>query len=108
LFADADLFVFPTRADCLPLAVMEALAAGLPVITTGVAALPEAVVNGENGLIISAGDANAFSEAIQCLLTDESLRYKMSVAARAIAHERFDARKNYRRLVQTVEGITAP
>ncbi len=105
LFAEADLFVFPTCADCLPLAVMEALAAGLPVITTGVAALPEAVTDGENGVVVPVGDVDALSQAIESVLTDDSRRSAMSVAARAVAYERFDARKNYRRLVQTVEGI---
>lgn len=108
LFANADLFVFPTRADCLPLAVMEALAAGLPVITTGVAALPEAVLDGENGLVVPAGDGDALLEAIRGLLDDEPRRLAMGVAARAVAYERFDARKNYRRLVETVEGIAVP
>ena len=105
LFARADMFVFPTRADCLPLAVMEALAAGLPVITTGVAALPEAVIDGENGIIVPVSDEKSLSEAIGDLLSDESRRKSMGIAARAGAWERFDARKNYRRLVQTVEGI---
>jgi glycosyltransferase involved in cell wall biosynthesis len=45
LFAQASLFVFPTRADCLPLAVLEAAAAGLPVISTAVGAIPEAVLD---------------------------------------------------------------
>ncbi len=56
LFAEADLFVFPTRGDCLPLAVMEALASGLPVVTTTVGALPEAVTHGETGWIVPPDD----------------------------------------------------
>ena len=107
LFARADLFVFPTRADCLPLAVMEALAAGVPVITTAVAALPEAVVNGANGAIVPVGDADALGAAITDLCADAPRRVRMGHAARDFARERFDARTNYRRLVETVWEVAA-
>jgi len=103
LYADADLFVFPTRADCLPLAVMEALAAGLPVVTTRVAALPEAVTHGETGLLISPDDAAGMAEAIAVLAEDPGLRARLGAAARAAALSDFDAATNYRKLVSTVK-----
>ena len=102
LFAQADAFVFPTRGDCLPLAVLEALAAGLPVITTAVAALPEAVVDGVSGRIVPADDPAALAAAICELEGDASLRRTMGRAARAAARERFDASVNYGRLLETV------
>ncbi|MGC4042953.1 MAG: glycosyltransferase family 4 protein [Armatimonas sp.] len=77
LFARADIFVFPTRADCLPLAVLEAAAAGLPVITTGVGALPEAVIDGQTGRIVPVGDAVALANALRELLSDSELRHFM-------------------------------
>ncbi|MCC2668554.1 MAG: glycosyl transferase group 1 [Armatimonadetes bacterium] len=103
LFAEADLFVFPTRADCLPLAVMEALAAGLPVITTRVGALAEAVVHGETGLVISPDDAPAMAEAIRTLAEDPVRRAQFGAAAREAALERFDARTNYGRLLEILK-----
>ena len=102
LFSEADLFVFPTRGDCLPLAVMEALAAGLPVITTEVGALPEAVKHGETGWIVPVDDAAELAEAITLLAADPSLRRELSRAAREAAVARFDASRNYAALVQTV------
>ena len=102
LFAQADLFVFPTRADCLPLAVMEALAAGLPVITTRVGALAEAVVHGETGWVISPDDAPAMAEAIRALAEDPAQRARFGAAAREAALERFDAGINYGRLVEVL------
>ena len=105
LFARADMFVFPTQADCLALAVMEALAAGLPVITTEVAAIPEAVTDNVNGLIVPVGDAKALTNAILHLCTEENQRERMSQAAHILARERFDSRTNYRRLVETVQGV---
>ncbi|HEX5324163.1 MAG TPA: glycosyltransferase family 4 protein, partial [Capsulimonadaceae bacterium] len=105
LYAQADLFVFPTRGDCLPLAVMEALAAGLPVITTEVGALAEAAPHGETGLVVPVDDANALEEAISTLAEDGSLREKMARAARAQACERFDSAKNYKKIVARLQEI---
>ena len=103
LFAQADLFAFPTRGDCLPLAVMEALAAGLPVITTGVGALAEAVTHGETGLVVPPGDPQALASAIRALASDAALRLRLGEHAREAALDRFSAATNYRRLVDTVK-----
>lgn len=105
LYADADLFVFPTRGDCLPLAVMEALTSGLPVVTTTVGALPEAVTHGETGWIVPPNDAPALAAALQTLAQDAALRQQLSAQAAAVGLERFDADTNYGRLIRTVQGI---
>ena len=105
LFAQADLFVFPTRGDCLPLAVMEALASGLPVVTTTVGALPEAVTHGETGWIVPPDDAAALAGALTALAGDAPLRARLACQARAVGRERFDAAKNYGRLVETVRSV---
>lgn len=105
LFAQADLFVFPTRGDCLPLAVMEALAAGLPVVTTTVGALPEAVTHGETGWIVPPDDASALGEALTALTEDMGLRARLARQARLVARERFDAAVNYQRLIETVQNV---
>lgn len=105
LFAQADLFVFPTRGDCLPLAVMEALAAGLPVVTTTIGALPEAVTHGETGWIVPPDDPDALADALAALAADGALRARLAHQARAVGRERFDAEKNYGRLVETVRAV---
>ena len=105
LFAQADLFVFPTRGDCLPLAVMEALAAALPVVTTTVGALPEAVAHGETGWIVPPDDPDALADALTALASDADLRGRLAARARAVGRERFDAAKNYGRLVETVQAV---
>lgn len=105
LFAEADLFVFPTRGDCLPLAVMEALAASLPVITSAVGALPEAVQHGETGWVVPPDDADALAGALTMLIGDAGLRRQLSARAREVALERFDAATNYRRLIETVKSV---
>jgi glycosyltransferase involved in cell wall biosynthesis len=104
LYADADLFVFPTRGDCLPLAVMEALTSGLPVITTAVGALPEAVTQGETGWIVPPDDPAALAEALRGLAADRTELSRLSVQAAAVGAGRFSAEVNYRRLIEAVQG----
>lgn len=106
LFRKADIFVFPTLADCLPLALMEAMAAGRPVITTNVGALPEAITHGETGLIVPTRDAGALASAIIVLVQDRGLRAQLGRRAREVAIERFDASTNYTGLVNVVKSVT--
>lgn len=103
LYASADIFVFPTRGDCLPLAVMEALASGLPVITTNVGALSEAVHDGETGLIVPVDDVAALRAAVEHLIADGMHRINMGARARVEARARFNAATNYARLVNIVQ-----
>lgn len=103
LYANADLFVFPTRGDCMPLAVMEAMAAGLPVIATDVGALREEVEEGRNGLIVAPGNVEAISEAVQALIADPARRERMGRASREIAEQRFDACRNYNAILALIK-----
>ncbi len=102
LFEQADLFVLPTRADCSPLVVLEALAAGLPIITTHIGALAEVVKDGDTGLVVPPDDAPALCEALARLASAAGERQAMGRRARADAHARFGAAQNYGKLVQTV------
>ncbi len=104
LYADADVFVFPTRGDCLPLAVMEALTSGLPVVTTTVGALPEAVTHGETGWIVPPDDPAALADALLALAADRALLSRLSAQAAEVGRERFSAATNYGRLIEVVLG----
>ena len=95
LYARADVFVFPTLADTLPLAIMEAMASGLPVVTTRVGALTEEVEHGLTGFLVPPGDVNALAEATLRLVKDPELRRAMSIAGRRFADERFNGSRNY-------------
>jgi glycosyltransferase involved in cell wall biosynthesis len=107
LYARADLFVFPTRGDCLPIAVMEAMAAGLPVIATDVGALREEVEDGVNGQIVPPGDADAVASAVQRLAEDEAERRRMGATGRKMAEERYDACRNYNAILDLLRQIGA-
>ena len=105
LYAKADLFVFPTEADCLPVAVMEAMMAGLPVIATNVGALTEEVETGVNGLIVPPRDEKSLAQAVLSLTNNPERRYAMSIAGRETAEKKFDARRNYGMIFALLKGI---
>ena len=76
----ADIFVFPTRSDPWGLVLNEAMAAGLPIVSSDAAgAAPDLVVNGKNGYLVPVGNVEKLSEALQILVEDESLRHKMGL-----------------------------
>jgi glycosyltransferase involved in cell wall biosynthesis len=81
LLAAADLFVLASHFEGLPVAVMEALAAGKPVVATEVGGLPEAVANGVEGLLVPPSRPDRLAEAIARLVADPALRAQMAEAA---------------------------
>ena len=70
LLAALDIFVLPSHSEGVSLALLEAMAAGLPVIATAVGGLPEVVTDGENGLLIPPKDPEALAAALARLLAD--------------------------------------
>jgi glycosyltransferase involved in cell wall biosynthesis len=73
-FASADVFVLPSYAEGLPVAILEAMSFGLPIISTNVGAIPE-VVNKENGIIVKPGDISALKNAILTVHKNKSINY---------------------------------
>ncbi len=82
LLAALDIFVLPSHSEGVSLALLEAMAAGLPVIATRVGGLPEVVTDGDNGLLIPAKDPEALSQALERLLADPALAKKLGENAR--------------------------
>lgn len=93
LLAKADVFVLPSYNEGLPLALLEAMAWGLPAITTPVGGIPELVTSSKDALLVTPGDIQQLSEAMQSLIADESLRLSLGTAARKTVAP-FDV-KNY-------------
>ena len=83
----ADVFVFPSLFEGFALVILEAMAAGLPVITTPNTAGPDLIEDGKEGLIVPAGDANALREAMQSLLSNPERAQAMGRAAHEGAKE---------------------
>jgi glycosyltransferase involved in cell wall biosynthesis len=106
LYAEADVFVFPTLADCAPLAVPEAMAASLPVVTTRVGAIPEMIHDGATGLLVAPGDRDGLQDALDRLLSSPELRLKMGSAARATAERVDDAGHNATRVLEVLRSVS--
>jgi glycosyltransferase involved in cell wall biosynthesis len=86
LFSAADASVLPSAWENFPHTVVEALAVGCPVIATAVGGVPEVVVDGENGLLVPARDAQALAAAIARFFSDDGLRDRLAgAAARSVA-----------------------
>jgi glycosyltransferase involved in cell wall biosynthesis len=92
LLSRADVFVLPSYNEGQPYAVLEAMAAGLPVISSGVGCIPETVIDGENGFILKPGNKEALVAKLALLLGDHDLRKKMGEASRRrfLENYRFD------------------
>jgi glycosyltransferase involved in cell wall biosynthesis len=82
-YRDATIFVIPSFSDAFPLTVVEAMGAGLPVVGSAVGGIPEAVIDGETGLLVEPDDADALAEALRRVLVDRELRVRMAAAGRA-------------------------
>ena len=106
LFREADIFVLPTRAECFGLVLTEAMASGLPVVTSPVGGIPEVVDEGVSGLLVPAGDPGALDGALTRLIEDRALRLRLGERGRQIAEQRFDARKNVARIARILQEIT--
>ncbi|MDN3568885.1 glycosyltransferase family 4 protein [Paeniroseomonas aquatica] len=87
-FRRADLFVFPTLADTLPLVVLEAMAHGLPVVASRVGGIPYQL-GGDCGLLVPPGDAGALAAAVEALAADPGRRRQAGAAARRRVADRF-------------------
>jgi glycosyltransferase involved in cell wall biosynthesis len=89
LLAEADVMVLPSRAEGLPLAILEALALGTPIVTCPVGAIPEVLVDGETALIVPAGDAPALTAALRRLIEDETLARSLAQQGRRLYEQQF-------------------
>ncbi|MFW6295654.1 MAG: glycosyltransferase family 4 protein [Halothece sp.] len=82
LLPKADVFLLPSYNEGLPMALLEAMSWGLPVITTPVGGIPEVITDQETGLLVNPGDIEQLRIAMQSLMEDDSLRLSLGCAAR--------------------------
>ncbi len=82
LLASSTVYVLPSYYEGLPMGVLEAMAAGLPVVATSVGGIPGAITDGEDGYLVPPGDIAALTETIRRLLRDPHLRQAIGAAGR--------------------------
>lgn len=85
----SDIFAFPSEKDAFPLAVVEAMACGLPVVATPVGGIQEIISHRHNGLLVEAGDSEQFHDAICTLIRDKALAASLGKMARQTVNERY-------------------
>jgi glycosyltransferase involved in cell wall biosynthesis len=90
LLTALDVFCLPSvRNEGVPQAILQASAAGLPIVSTRVGGIPEAVRHGDTGLLVEPGDPSALADAVCGLLSDASLRARMGIAGAEHVRARF-------------------
>jgi glycosyltransferase involved in cell wall biosynthesis len=104
----ADIFALSSDYEGNPLSVIEAMAAGLPVVSTAVGGVPELLQNGKEGFIVQPGRVDEFSEAMMTLLNNPNLRRTMGSAAAGRARENFDVSAMVRAYEDLYDETSAP
>lgn len=98
----ASVFVLPSYREGVPRSTQEAMATGLPVITTDVPGCRETVISGENGLLVPAKDAIALAEAMEFFIQHPDQIIPQGQASRRLAEERFDVHVQNNRLLTMI------
>jgi glycosyltransferase involved in cell wall biosynthesis len=98
-FQNADVYCLPSYAENLPVSVLEAMAARLPVVGTPVAGTPEEIIEGTTGFMVAPGDRKGITQRISQLLSDKNLRQSMGAAGRTRAEKHFDNEVVCQRLI---------
>jgi glycosyltransferase involved in cell wall biosynthesis len=99
--AQADIFVLPSRSEAFPNAVLEAMAAGLPIVASGVGGILELIDNGKTGFLVAPGEPQPLADRICRLMANPSLAARLGDAAR----DEVRARYSFDRMVAAFEFI---
>lgn len=105
--ARAAIYVLPSYAEGLPMGVLEAMAAGTPIVATPVGGVPDAITDGVEGYLVEPGDVDALADRIVRLLEDASLRVQFAERARAKAFQTFGTAAVLAKVEQLYAGLGA-
>jgi glycosyltransferase involved in cell wall biosynthesis len=105
LLESAAVFALPSYEEALPMSLLEAMGAGLPVIASPVGGIPEVVVDGVSGFLCAPGDRASLQRALRKLLLDRSLAARIGAAARESVRLRFAPERALPRLEQVYAAV---
>jgi glycosyltransferase involved in cell wall biosynthesis len=101
----ANIFLFPSRHEGMPNAVLEAMACGLPIVATRIAGNEELVINGETGLLVQTENVDELRDALRKILSDPNLRKQMGIASRRRVEENYswkNVAEQYKNLLNVI------
>lgn len=104
-FRVADVFALPSYLEGLPIALLEAMALGIPSISTNIFGIPEAIIDGVTGLLIERGDSSRLTETIEKLRHDQDLYSKLSEAGRDHVMKNFDSRSSAQTAIKAYSAV---
>jgi glycosyltransferase involved in cell wall biosynthesis len=107
LLASSDIFVYPTYypPEGHPWVIVEAMAAGLPIISTDQGAITESVIDGVNGFIVDKQNSQQIAEKVNILLGDSQIRVKMGAESRRMYLEKFTEEKMVERMIYAFNSV---
>jgi len=97
-YATADAFCLASFAEGLPVVLMEAMAMGIPCVSTFIAGIPELVRDSQDGLLVPASDVDALAEALARLMDEPDLRQRLAASGRLRVQEQYDLARNVQAL----------
>jgi glycosyltransferase involved in cell wall biosynthesis len=108
LLARASVFVLPSHAEAMPMSLLEAMAAGCPVIASAVGGIPDVVQDGVNGLLVPPNSPRVLAQALRTLLSDPALAARLGREARSTIARRYTTERALERLEQVYRALGVP
>jgi len=102
---DADIFLLPSLLEGTPLTVMEAMASGLPIVTTATSGMKDIIRDGENGLLIPIRDPDAIADAVTRLISDADLRVALGTVAQREAITKYTWQESSQRVLSEYQNL---
>jgi glycosyltransferase involved in cell wall biosynthesis len=104
----SDLFVFPTENDAFPSSIVEAMACGLPIVTTPVGAIKTIITDRETGLLIKPGNAKQLFQALDIMLSDKGTASRLGKTAHQSVQDLYSAELVTKRYLSLFQGLVEP
>ena len=104
----SDLFVFPTENDAFPSSIVEAMACGLPVVSTPVGAIKTILTDGKTGLLIQPGNAEQLYQALDTILSNEEMASRLGKAACQSIQDLYSAEIVSKKYMRLFQGLIKP